>query len=95
MADKLQADELASRCLALIVFGDHKRWRKSDVLPLSTVIRDVAMEARRLGIRPGVIIDEVMAGLQGYYGPTKATWYRSEIVAGFFSDGPPPLPSPR
>ena len=82
------ADELASRCVALVIYYQHARKSRLDRAAITAEFRAVAAEARKSGIAPSVIAPKVLAELRARYGPEAARRLYGEYAGGFSEDIP-------
>ena len=64
MDAKRQADELASRCVALIIFHEHVIETRPKGHPIASEIRAIGLEARNCGISDAVIVAKVLDELR-------------------------------
>jgi hypothetical protein len=83
MDAKREADELASRCLALVVFYQHARKAHPKWPGMKAETRAVAAQAKAGGIAPEVIAARVASELQARYEPAMAGRLHREFLAGF------------
>ena len=63
MDAKRVAEELASRCVALVVFQQHARETRPDRRAIDAESRAVVAEATKGGISPSILAAKAMDGL--------------------------------
>jgi hypothetical protein len=86
MDAKRQTDELASRCVALVIFHEHVRKTRTIRAETLAEIRAVAAEARRDRISWATISAEVLAELNARYDAKTARQLHGEFIADFDAD---------
>jgi hypothetical protein len=89
MDDRRRVDELASRCVALVIFHRHDRKIRPARVEIASEIRAVAAEAIREGLSWAGISAEVLRELEARYDPTTARRLHVEFIAGL--DESPPV----
>ena len=83
MDAKRQADELTSRCVALVIFYQHASKSRSNESLMNAEFRAVASEARRIGVSPALIASNVLTELGYRYEPTVAARLHRVFLAEF------------
>ena len=83
MISERVVDELASRCLALIVFDQHDRSDRSSVPEMRAELRAIASEVEQGGFPPAVFVEKVFSGLLYRYEPGRARRLHQEVFAAF------------
>ena len=86
MDARRQADELVSRCVALVIFHQHASKTRKNESVMNAEFRAVASEARRCGISPAAIAAEVLTELGFRYEPEVAARLHRMFLAGYSGD---------
>jgi hypothetical protein len=86
MDAKREADELVSRCVALVVFYQHCRKTHPGWPGIKAEFRSIVSEARKGGISPAVIASGLLIELRARYEPATASRMHREFLAGFSDD---------
>ncbi len=86
MDAKRMADELASRCVALVVYYQHVRKRHPDRVGIEAEYRAVAREAMKGKISAPLIASKVATELLARFEPVLARSLHGEFVRGFTTD---------
>jgi hypothetical protein len=81
MDARQQAERLASRCVALVIYHEHARKTRSLGQETVSEIRAVAVEAREDGISWPFISAEVLRELEARYAPKEARRLHGEFMA--------------
>ncbi len=83
MISERVVDELASRCLALIVFDQHGRRDRPSDPGVRAELRAVALEVEQGGLSATVIVEKVLSGLLDRYEPEQARRLHQKFLAAF------------
>jgi hypothetical protein len=83
---KRRSDELAHRCVALMVFHQLAPRTRPDDPSIGAEFRAVAAEARDAGISPADIAFRALTELHDRYGPQVARSLHRDFLAGFSDD---------
>jgi hypothetical protein len=86
MDTKRLADELASRCVALVILDQPARERRPGWPGLGAETREVAAQARAGGVDPALIAARVLAELHDRHEPAMARRLHREFLARFSND---------
>jgi len=78
-----EADELASRCVALVVYYQHVRKRHPNRVAIDAEYRAVATEAKMKGILLSIITSKVSTELRNRYEANTSNSLNREFVSGF------------
>jgi hypothetical protein len=79
---KQQADELASRCVSLVIFHQHVIKTRPSGHPIKAEILAIGVEARKCGISGETVAAKVLIELQARYEPETARRLHREITDG-------------
>jgi hypothetical protein len=77
-----RVEELASRCVSLVIYHNHIRKTRSDMAHAVAEIRGVLAEARKDGISVATLSAEVLSELNDRYDPETARRLHIEFIGG-------------
>jgi hypothetical protein len=83
MDTRRRVEELASRCVSLVIYHQHTHHRPRPMKArIVAEVRDVMAEAKKGGISPATLSAEVLSELNARYDPETARRLHVEFIGG-------------